>query len=191
MTARAPRQERAEQRRAILVRAAAALVAEHGPGAFSARAVATGAGLPLASVSYYFPVTDDLLDEAIAVVVRGWLSKARQYAATEHGRGPRAAAEALATTILPPGPPAVVLTRYQHLLAAGHRPVTAAALARLQPELAALVTEVLAATGVTTAVSSDVLIAVIDGAAIGALSENADDPRGTVRDAVLEILTRC
>jgi len=189
MTARIPRQQRAERRREELVAAAAAVISTEGPGAFSARAVATAAGLPLAAVSYYFPRTDDLLAEAIGLVLHGWLAESRARAALDLGHGIDAAARALTTTILPAGPPSVVLTRYEQLLAAARNPVTAAALAALRPELSAVVSDVLTSTGVRCPVSPDVLIAVIDGAAVGALSENADDPRAIVTKALRAVLT--
>jgi len=189
MTARIPRQQRAERRREELVAAAAGVISTEGPGAFSARAVATAAGLPLAAVSYYFPRTDDLLAEAIGLVLHGWLAESRAHAALDLGHGIDAAARALTTTILPAGPPSVVLTRYEQLLAAARNPVTAAALAALRPELSAVVSDVLTSTGVRCPVSPDVLIAVIDGAAVGALSENADDPRAIVTKALRAVLT--
>ena len=83
----------------------------------------------------------------------------------------------------------MVLTRYEQLLAAARNPVTAAALAALRPELSAVVSDVLTSTGVRCPVSPDVLIAVIDGAAVGALSENADDPRAIVTKALRAVLT--
>ena len=69
MTVRVPRQDRGERRRTALVAAAVIVVGEHGPAAFSARAVATQAKLPLGAVSYYFPVLDELLGEALAAVL--------------------------------------------------------------------------------------------------------------------------
>ena len=80
MAVRVPRQDRGELRRKALVEAAVAVVGEHGPAAFSARAVAVQAKLPLGAVSYYFPVLDHLLGEALAAVLTGWLAHGESVA---------------------------------------------------------------------------------------------------------------
>lgn len=65
-----PRQTRvhrasAQRRRAALVEAAAALVAEVGAGAVTHRAVAARAGVPLSTTSYFFSSIDELVNEAL------------------------------------------------------------------------------------------------------------------------------
>jgi len=171
-----------------LLMAAVAVVSANGPGAFSARAVATHAQLPLAAVSYYFPRLDELLGEAIATVLRGWLDDGEQVVAATHGQGVEVAAAAITAALLPAGPPAAVRNRYDHLLAAAADPVSAAAVADLRPALQGLVTEILVTTGVQSRLTEDALIALVDGAAVGAVSEGTADPLGRVvamlRDAL-------
>ena len=192
MTARAPRQQRAEERAAALVAAAAAVISRDGPAAFSARAVAAQASLPLASVSYYYPRLDDLLAAALHVVLDGWLARAVAIADRPRrgsGRGAAAASRALAAAFLPdPATTDSVRARYEHLLAAARVPAAAAALARLRPELAAVARRILDRAAVGSSVTPDTLISVIDGAAVGAVSEGIPDPADAVRRQVHELL---
>jgi TetR/AcrR family transcriptional regulator, regulator of biofilm formation and stress response len=62
-------QARAVHRRAALLEAAAALLAEGGLAAVSHRAVAQRAALPLAATTYYFASRDELLAEAFGRLV--------------------------------------------------------------------------------------------------------------------------
>src|SRR5258705_3341801 len=57
--------QRAERRRYALVSAAADLRCEGGSDAVRHSAVARGAGLPLASTTYYFSSLDDLIEKAV------------------------------------------------------------------------------------------------------------------------------
>lgn len=187
MTARVPRQLRAEQRRDALVAAAVEVVDRQGPAGFSARAVAAAGGLPLAAVSYYFPRLEDLLSAAVEVVLRGWIDHghtvAEDAAASGH-RGIDAAATAITRALLPPGPPSAIAHRYQHLLAGAANPESAAALAGLRGTLEALVAGILAATAVDSRLSSDAIVALVDGAAVGAIAEGRPDPAGVVRSTL-------
>lgn len=188
MAVRVPRQDRGEMRRAALVTAAVAVVGEGGPAEFSARAVATQAKLPLGAVSYYFPVLDELLGEALAAVLSAWLEHGESVAATTKGRGIACAAAAITAALLPAGGPDAVRHRYEHLLAAGRNPVAAAAMAALRPELEGLVARILISTTVSTPLTSDALLALVDGAALGGVAEGADDAVGRVRTTLAEAL---
>lgn len=162
-----------------------ALVTRDGPAAFSARAVAAEAGLPLASVSYYYPRLDDLLGAALQAVLDHWLGQARAVAAgaveTTSG-GSADVARLLASALLPPsGAADDIRTRYEHLLAAARIPAATEALAGLRPALAQAVDDILARTRAGTTVPADVLISLVDGAAVGALTEGSADPAATVR----------
>lgn len=188
MTARVPRQDRADIRRRALVAAAVHVVGEGGPTRFSARAVATQAKLPLGAVSYYFPVLDDLLGEALAAVLTGWLTLGESVAAAASGRGIAAAATAITAALLPAGGPDAVRNRYEHLLAAGRNPVAAAAMAALRPELEGLIGRILISARVSTGLSPDVLLSLVDGAALGGIAEGADDPVERVRTTLRQAL---
>ena len=196
MTARVPRQQRGADRRDALLAAAVDVVSEHGPAGFSARSVATRAQLPLAAVSYYFPRSDDLLGAAVAVVLRQWIDHGRTVVAgvidtvidTARDTGVEAAARAITDALLPPGPADAVRHRYEHLLAAAGHPVSAAAMADLRPVLRGLVADILSATGTRSLFSTDALVSLVDGTAVGAVSEGRPDPRGQVASALREVL---
>lgn len=64
-----PSQERSRHRREALLRAALELLAEGGAKAVTHRAVATRAGLPLASTTYYFESIQQLTEEALQLEV--------------------------------------------------------------------------------------------------------------------------
>jgi DNA-binding transcriptional regulator YbjK len=188
MASRVPRQDRGETRRAALVAAAVAVLSEHGPAGFSARAVATQANLPLGAVSYYFPVLDDLLGEALAAVLAGWLEHGESVARTTKGRGIAQAATAIAAAVLPSDNPPDIHHRYEHLLAAGRNQVAAAAMAALRPELKRLIARILISTRVSTSLTPDALLALVDGAALGAIAEGSADPAGRVRTTLREAM---
>lgn len=188
MAVRVPRQDRGELRRSALVAAAVTVVDTHGPAGFSARAVATQAELPLGAVSYYFPVLDDLLGEALAAVLRGWLARGESVVTAGTGRGITAAASAIAAAVLPDGAPNAIRNRYEHLLAAARNPVAAAALAELRPALEALIVRILSGAGVRTPLTANAVLALVDGAAVGAVSEGSDDPAAPVRTLLREVL---
>ena len=188
MTARVPRQQRGADRRDALLAAAVAVVSEQGPAAFSARSVAAQAQLPLAAVSYYFPRSDDLLGAAVAVVLRQWIDHGSAVVASVIDTGVEAAACAITDALLPPGPADAVRHRYEHLLAAAGHPVSAAAMANLRPVLRGLVADILSATGTRSLFSTDALVSLVDGTAVGAISEGRPDPRGQVASALREVL---
>jgi len=188
MAVRVPRQDRGQLRRAALVAAAVEVVGADGPAAFSARAVATRAKLPLGAVSYYFPALDDLLGEALAAVIAGWLAHGESVAAATKGAGIIGAATAITAAVLPSGGPDAVRNRYEHLLAAGRNPVAAAALAALRPELEALIARILLSAGVDSHLTPDALLALVDGATLGAIAEGAVDPVDRVRTTVAQAL---
>ena len=141
MTARAPRQQRAEERAAALSPPPSPSSPAMGRRPSRRAPSRAQAGLPLASVSYYYPRLDDLLAAALHVVLDGWLARAVAIADRPRrgsGRGAAAASRALAAAFLPdPATADSVRARYEHLLAAARIPAAAAALARLRPELAA------------------------------------------------------
>lgn len=65
MTARTTTRRDPEGRRRAIVQAAVELVAESGVGRITHRRIASRAGVPLGSTTYYFPSLDDLLASAM------------------------------------------------------------------------------------------------------------------------------
>jgi DNA-binding transcriptional regulator YbjK len=93
---------RGEARRAQLLEAALRVIARGGVGAATHRAVAAEAGVPLGSTTYYFASREDMVAQALELVV-GWdrtaLANAREEilaAAT----APKPLAEAISRTLL-------------------------------------------------------------------------------------------
>jgi DNA-binding transcriptional regulator YbjK len=76
-----PSQDRSRARRDALLRAAIDLLAEGGPRAVTHRAVATQAGVPLASTTYYFESIQQLTDEALRLHMEQRVLELREIAA--------------------------------------------------------------------------------------------------------------
>lgn len=97
-----PVQSRGRRRRAALLDAAAALLAEGGFGAVSHRAVADRAVLPLAATTYYFASRDDLAASAFEKLVRDELTRIRQLLRDRPvGADPRSLATVLVRAMAP------------------------------------------------------------------------------------------
>jgi DNA-binding transcriptional regulator YbjK len=71
----------AQARRDALLRAAVEVAAERGAAGVTHRAVTERAGLPLATVSYFFPSIDDLVAEALHTFVTDEVTKLSELAA--------------------------------------------------------------------------------------------------------------
>lgn len=192
----------------MLCAAATRLAAEHGPAACTARAIATEAGLPLAAVSYYFPDLSVVVGEAVHRVCTRWREHA-QYVADRYCGAPPGAddrarlARAVSTAILPPGRTSgtasvdggaetlpgrsAVVSRYRHLLAAADSPAAMAEMSSLRADLVAIVSRMLPHPDTRTA---DLLVTVVDGAALGAVAEGDPDPADRVVTAVRTALDR-
>ncbi len=177
------RQQRGRDRRQEIIQAGARLLAAAGPGNFSARRVAAEAGVPLAAVTYYFESLDELLGLATARVVAGWLDHGTRVAQSFINGDIPDSATALILALLP-GSAAMPVTqwrlatlaRYELLLSAGRSPVVSAALAAVRPALNELVTTIAKHSATPITLSAATILAVIDGAAVGAISENVPDP---------------
>ncbi|WP_251153463.1 TetR family transcriptional regulator [Cellulosimicrobium sp. Marseille-Q4280] len=186
------RQARGTARRDAIVRAAADLILREGPAAVTHRAVAARAQVPLAATTYYFTGLDDLIGAAGRMIVDGWAEHARDAAARAIRRassGRRAAttgAEALVDSVLLPGGEAEVRGFYEHLVGAGRYPALAHAYAEGRHQLDTAVAHVLTVLGVER-VSPGLLVAVVDGAAVSALSEGRD-VRGLAVRLVADLL---
>src|SRR5580698_1363770 len=87
-----PVQDRSRARRAALVQAAVALLAEGGVRAITHRAVASRAGVPLASTTYYFESIQQITEEALRVHVSARISEL-QVLAVEAASGSGSADE--------------------------------------------------------------------------------------------------
>ena len=167
---RAPaRTSRGRRRRDEPAEAAAAIVLEQGPAALSHRAVAARARASLSATTYYFADLDELLAAGGELLARRWAEHARAVVEAAGAPAPGAAAplvDAVVAAVLPDGDDEVLRAHYAHLVGAGRLP----ALARAYAEGRSGLDDALAALGVEPALA----VAVVDGAAVSALSEGRD-----------------
>lgn len=80
------RQARGERRRRAILEAALRVISERGVDAVSHRAVATEAGVPLASTTYYFESLDELLEGALELFVEDEAARLTALAERIEGR---------------------------------------------------------------------------------------------------------
>ena len=181
------RQARGVARREAIVRAAADLVLREGPAAVTHRVVAARADVPLAATTYYFTGLDDLMSAAGRLIVEGWAAHARGAAERAETASQRAGSDEvpglLVDAVLPPGGEGEVRGFYEHLVGAGRYPALAQAYADGRHQLDTAVGQLLAARGLAR-VSPALLVAVVDGAAVSALSEGRD-----VRETAVRLVT--
>ncbi|MGO1316533.1 MAG: hypothetical protein ACTMIR_05815 [Cellulomonadaceae bacterium] len=170
---RDPRQARSRARVDAIVAAAAALILDQGPTAISHRAVAAAAGVPLAATTYYFADLGELLARAGEQVAQQWIERAEAVAAQAGAGAGRGTAQDRAAlvceAVLPPGDDVAVRAHYEHLVGAGASPALAQAYANARERLDAAVGLVLER--IDSAQRAELAIAVVDGAAVSALSE--------------------
>jgi TetR/AcrR family transcriptional regulator, regulator of biofilm formation and stress response len=179
------------RRRELIAAAAAALVLEQGPGALSHRAVAARAGVPLAATTYYFRDLDDLAAQAGGALVDGWATHAREVLDGLDRAAPiEDPAEVLVRALLPPGDDTAVRAHHEQVLALGRNPRLAAAVGasrfRLDVILRELTSVALAGTG-AHGLSPALVLAVLDGAVVAAVSEG-QPVRGHAHDLVAELI---
>ena len=184
---RAPQQQRGRERRAAVVRAAAEIAAEAGFAAVSHRSVAQRAGVPLGSTTYYFSSLDELLGAVAGAMVDECLDRGSAVvSAAQPGTYSPKEAAALVTEAVLPGDERI-LGYYEPLLSAARHPAVASALGQARPRLMAMVSRALDTTGYAGRVSADLVLAVVDGAALSALSEGRPDVRVFVTDVTAEL----
>jgi DNA-binding transcriptional regulator YbjK len=179
-----------ERRRQELVTAAARLLRSGGFDAVRHRAVAEGAGLPLASTTYYFASLDDLVTAAVERTSRDELAEGRRsLAELAASPAPEQLAELVLDLLLGPesrdGGLDAVLLRYERLVGAGRRPYLAPLMRELRGELDALLAEIVGRSGQPPdAAALRDLVSLVDGAVISALIEADPDPRAAAREVL-------
>lgn len=159
------------------MRAAADIVLRDGPAALTHRTVAARADVPLAATTYYFTGLDELLGEAGTLIAERWARHTRRVAGavadprTKPASLPaEARAELLVDAVLPSGGSGEYRGFYENLVQAGRHETLGRAYAAGRGLLDDAVAQLLATLDVR--VSPQVLVAVVDGAAVSALSEN-------------------
>ncbi|MDC4233694.1 TetR family transcriptional regulator [Actinomyces sp. B33] len=165
---------RGEERRRQIVEAAAAIVSEEGPGAVTHRSVAARAGCSLSATTYYFSGLEDLLGRAGELNISRWASRAERVAETvETLSGPISTDAAIGHLLNATLPRDVSLSgHYAGLIHAGSSVPISRAYRTGRSRLNSAVGRVLAHLGI--GVPPELVISIVDGAAVSALSEGRD-----------------
>ncbi len=171
---RTPATGKGQRRRQEIVEGAAELLRELGPLGVTHRAVAQRVGCSLSATTYYFSGLDDLLEAAGRVNIARWAGRAEQVAESVEARPVPATTSEAVELILAATLPTdeALLGHYLQLVAAAASPPVVHAYRTGRDRLNAAVGRVLARVG--SPWSADVVIAVVDGAAVSALSEGRD-----------------
>lgn len=174
-----------EARRQAIIEAAAALIRESGPSAVSHRAVAQRARCSLSATTYYFNGLDDLLYHAGQLNVSQWAERAEHTAekveSLQSLPGLEERIELLLEATLPAKGP--YLGHYMQLISANASQPVGRAYREGRSRLNAAVARVLDRMEIPA--SPEMIIAIVDGAAVTALSEMRD-----VRETASSLLRR-
>jgi TetR/AcrR family transcriptional regulator, regulator of biofilm formation and stress response len=175
--------QRAARRRRAILNATLRLIGRRGPEAVTHRAVAAEAGVPLASITYYFGSRDGLLDEALRHVAEEEMAALRAVAqAPPANPTPEALADilvALAQRGVADGGRSLV-AEYELWLEAARRPaLRPSARAWNEVEVDAAEPWLRALGSPTPREDARVLVAMLDGLGLELLTE--DDPPAAAR----------
>ncbi|GAA0235249.1 TetR/AcrR family transcriptional regulator [Cryptosporangium japonicum] len=172
------RYSRGELRRARLLDAAVAVIAEHGLEGVTHRAVAAAAGVPLATTSYFFSSLDELVGAAVTRVADAILESAdvlAEGAPVEH------TIDLLVEVVTAP----TVLVQFEAYLGRSRRPELVEPVTRIVEAYESAATTVLRSLGVLEpARAARHLIALLDGFALQRIAHPRPDDREVLRDAV-------
>lgn len=196
-TAAEPRRsEQGAERRAKIIAATAALVTREGIGAVTHRAVAREAGVPLAATTYYFASKDELVGEALRVLVAEEVEQLRARAA-ELGAAidsPATLARALSEAVVPgnEGERRVMLAKFEIYLEAARRPGLRPAVDEWRRTFTGMARSALEAAGDPQPdATAPLLVAAIDGVLTHSLSEGIRaETEGDTRRRVAELAER-
>ncbi len=191
------------RRRHALACAAADLLIECGFDGVRHRAVARRAGLPLASTTYYFASLDDLIACAVEVLGNRELEVMRRRIdePAAVADGPITAddemdsiVDLIVDLLIGPEDDADVgrerlIARYERFIASARHPQLREVQLRLRAQTEDLLTDVLRRAGrIVHEQQLRRLVAVVDGAVVGALGEVDPEPRMMARSMLLEVI---
>ncbi|PID98557.1 MAG: TetR family transcriptional regulator [Actinomycetales bacterium] len=185
-----PTTVKGQRRRRDLIEAAAELLREGGPTNVSMRNVAKRVGSSLSATTYYFKSADELLEEAGRLNIGLWAERAERVAdEAEAGEPPATLEEAMELVLratLPKRAP--LLGHYSQLIAAGTSEPVTRAYNTGRNRLNLAVARVLKVSKIEF--PAELVISVVDGAAVSALSEGRDVHQ-TARKYLQELLAEC
>ena len=179
-----PKSLKAQITRTSLVLAAAALLREQGPKAVTYRKVAQWAGAASSSVGYYFESTNQLLYEAGRYNIQLWAERAENSATTAESMDQADCRKHLVNLLISaslPDDSVNPAAHYMQLLAASESEDVTEAYRNGRVQLDQAVGRILKHAGV--GMPSHIVGAVVDGAAVTAVSEGRD-----VRELAAELL---
>ena len=166
-----PRQARGEQRRQLLLDAAAGLLMESGIGAATHRAIAKRAGVPAASTTYFFSSIDALIAEALNAVLQRELHKLDQLQERipDEGLSADAVIEAFVALALT-NSQASIAAQFELYVAASRRPVLREQTQQIFDASRAIATRTLERLGFADPAAAQAVTAMIDGYALHRLA---------------------
>ncbi|PTL56365.1 TetR/AcrR family transcriptional regulator [Paraconexibacter algicola] len=169
-------------RRAEIVAAAGRVLVRDGIDAVHHRAVAGEAGIGLGTATYHFPAAEELRAAALRALadadVARMASAAGRVPLTR--RDPRDAAAVLVGLLLPEHDDELVAW-CERWARGARRPDGGDDARRVRTAARALVSDVLGRSGRATAPPADLVLAIVDGAVLGALAEGQDAERARAR----------
>ncbi len=163
------------RRREEILAAATALLVDSGVETLSHRAVATRAGIGLGTVTYHYPGVEDLRTAAIGALAAtdvARLNEARLRVPLTR-RDARDAA-ALLVALLLPDTRLELVTWCERSLRPGRDAGALEAARSVRGAARALVSDVFGRSGRATAPPADLVLAIVDGAVLGALADGED-----------------
>lgn len=175
-----------ERKRAV-IEAAAAILRESGPGAVTHRAVARRARCSLSATTYYFEGIADLLHQAGRANMARWASRAERAAEQAEAAPGHLSDDALVELLLEACVPQDenLQAHYSQLISSGNSALVSSAYRTGRSRLNAAVIRILNCREVP--LSADLVIGVVDGASVSALSEGRD-VYATIRELLTALL---
>ncbi|MFZ3025771.1 TetR/AcrR family transcriptional regulator [Pseudomonas sp.] len=166
-----PRRARGELRRQQLLDAAVELLLESGIGAATHRAIASRAGVPAASTTYFFPSIDALIAEALSGVLKHELQKLEQLQQRidSEGLSADAAIDAFVELAMTSSQ-ASIAAQFEMYVAASRRPVLRAQTGQIFDASRTVAANVLERLGFADLAAAEALTAMIDGYALHRLA---------------------
>ena len=172
------RSEQGAERRAAILDATVRLLVRDGLAAVTHRAVAREAGVPLAATTYYFASKDELVVDALEILVKDEIARVGERAAAlgEELASPSRSAAAVAEVLFPDAEAAGgLLAKFEVYLEAARRPGLRATAAHWQQAFTELAESALTLGGAANPGRlAPLLVAGVDGMLVHRLSEGID-----------------
>ena len=182
----AVRQARGVERHARILRAALVVVYREGVAGVTHRTVADEAGVPLGSLTYYFPTKEDLLREALLLFVEEEIARLSVLAAALAGRSlePEQVATGFAALLEASDPEQI--SQFELYLEAARRPALQEAAAECFAAYEKVAEAALRAAGVADPErKAPLVVALADGLGLRRAAAPGSAPE--LRDALLEL----